>query len=78
MPLPIRSAKRATITIPIVFNSGIDPVNYGLVASLNRPGSNITGVSGLSVELGPKKLELLHELAPKATTIAPFPIIAKQ
>jgi putative ABC transport system substrate-binding protein len=64
------AAKRATTTIPIVFNSGIDPVNYGLVASLNRPGSNITGVSGLSVELGPKKLELLHELAPKATTIA--------
>jgi putative ABC transport system substrate-binding protein len=64
------AAKRATTTIPIVFNSGIDPVNYGLVASLNRPGSNITGVSGLNVELGPKKLELLHELAPKATTIA--------
>ena len=64
------AAKAATTTIPIVFEVGVDPVRFGLVSSLNRPGGNVTGVTVLSVEVGQKKLELLRQLLPKATNIA--------
>jgi putative ABC transport system substrate-binding protein len=64
------AAKAATTTVPIVFAIGGDPLRDGLVASLNRPGGNVTGVSFLTTTLGAKRLELLHQLAPQATTIA--------
>jgi ABC-type uncharacterized transport system substrate-binding protein len=66
---PGLAAKAATSTIPIVFQTGGDPVKDGLVTSMNRPGGNVTGVSRLAVTIGPKRLEMMRELSPKATVI---------
>ena len=81
-PYAARAAKDTTSTIPIVFVIAEDPVKYGLVASFNRPGGNVTGVTMLTTELTGKRLNLLLELVPRATKIgylsAPGPILEEQ
>ena len=64
------AAKKATETIPVVFTTASDPVQIGLVTNMNRPGGNVTGISQLNASLGPKRLELAHELMPTATDMA--------
>jgi putative ABC transport system substrate-binding protein len=66
----VLAAQAATKTTPIIFETAVNPVEVGLVASLNRPGGNLTGISSLVVEVAAKRLQLLHELAPAATSVA--------
>jgi putative ABC transport system substrate-binding protein len=66
----VLAAKAAATSVPIVFITGVDPVKMGLVASLNRPDGNVTGVSFFTTPLGPKRLELLHQMLPRAKVIA--------
>jgi putative tryptophan/tyrosine transport system substrate-binding protein len=68
--LATRAAKNATSTIPIIFEIGVDPVEHGLVASFARAGGNLSGISSVSIELTPKRVELLYELVPKVREIA--------
>jgi putative ABC transport system substrate-binding protein len=63
-------AKAATTTVPVVFTTSSDPIQIGLVTSLNRPGGNVTGVTQLNVEVGPKRLELARELMPGSSAVA--------
>ena len=72
---PVLAVRAASATVPIVFNIGSDPVRLGLVASLGRPGGNATGMNNLTVELVAKRLGLLNDLAPAASTIAVLPTI---
>jgi putative ABC transport system substrate-binding protein len=69
-PSAALAAKKATTTVPIVFQSGSDPVQLGLVASLNRPGGNVTGITRLTTDLLPKLVEVLHQFVPQADRIA--------